>query len=553
MATLYAIAAGGNWDTVGTWSDTSSGGSSSGTVPTSSTDVVFDSGSVGAVVVNQTTCVCKTLTFQDADNIITFSTSKKLTVSGDVTFFTGQSTNISGAGTLEINAVATLTSAGNTIPGGFTFNKAGTDPDMGGTAAVLTLVGNAIVTGLFTIASGSDYCELDWTTNETLTCNGGITCSAWMCLGTAKIIAGGGTIQSGSDVCPISNMLDLAGDITVGSVLCFDGSQMDDNTGITYVSGLITTTSSTLYIRCNCFLDTPTADMHWNNLHFMNYGDVDLKDDTTIDGDLVTENTTTFKTSDIYIAGDLTVGIMGGTGSFAGNRTIIMEGSGTWTARSLSSVDCNLTFDATGETIVVSGVVCFGTKTLTYTAGTITTTSSRLSIQSSCTLDTDGVSWNDISLISASTVTLSSDLTCTGKLSISTQGTTEFAGAFDIDCGTLYMAPDGAIGAASVLSLVAGQTLTVSTAMYVTSTMYDNVLYSNTIQSSTESDTNLAFAGAAADCKIFNTIFTYVDASTSAQGIDNWYGGTLSNTTNITNRTSADIGGSSNNVFGIIA
>ena len=63
---------------------------------------------------------------------------------------------------------------------------------------------------------------------------------------------------------------------------------------------------------------------------------------------------------------------------------------------------------------------------------------------------------------------------------------------------------------------------------------------------------NLVFNGTTTNCSIYRATFTDVNASGSAIGLDNWYGGTLTRTTNITNRTSADIGGTTQNVFGII-
>ena len=48
--------------------------------------------------------------------------------------------------------------------------------------------------------------------------------------------------------------------------------------------------------------------------------------------------------------------------------------------------------------------------------------------------------------------------------------------------------------------------------------------------------------------QVFKVAFTDVDFSTYSTpvtGLDNWYGGTLTRCTGITNRTSADIGGTS--------
>jgi hypothetical protein len=63
-----------------------------------------------------------------------------------------------------------------------------------------------------------------------------------------------------------------------------------------------------------------------------------------------------------------------------------------------------------------------------------------------------------------------------------------------------------------------------------------------TIKSGTASTHfHLNYLGLASACKIFQAIFTDIDASGSSQPIDNWYGGTLTRCTNIINRTSADL------------
>jgi hypothetical protein len=68
-----------------------------------------------------------------------------------------------------------------------------------------------------------------------------------------------------------------------------------------------------------------------------------------------------------------------------------------------------------------------------------------------------------------------------------------------------------------------------------------NAFNSCTIRSTiASSDTFLTYQGTAANCKIAGMTFTDVNASGSAQALDNWYGGTLTRTTNIINRTTAD-------------
>ena len=122
MANLYGINGAQNWDAVGSWSTTGSGGASSGTVPTAATDVIFDAGYTGTMTVNGTsTCFAKTIVCMAAANKITLTAGKLLTVSGSITWYSGMGTNLSGTGTIQINGNATLTSNGVAFPGTYIF------------------------------------------------------------------------------------------------------------------------------------------------------------------------------------------------------------------------------------------------------------------------------------------------------------------------------------------------------------------------------------------------------------------------------------------------
>jgi hypothetical protein len=126
--------------------------------------------------------------------------------------------------------------------------------------------------------------------------------------------------------------------------------------------------------------------------------------------------------------GGLTTG-----GALTGTTTIVLTG-GTWTGG--SAVSNSVTF--AGD-VIVSGTIAYaasGTPTLTHSSGTITTTSSILSIASSCTLDTDPVSWNNVTLTAALTLTINSLLTATGTLTLP-NATITFNGTAGFTVGTL--------------------------------------------------------------------------------------------------------------------
>jgi hypothetical protein len=261
-----------------------------------------------------------------------------------------------------------------------------------------------------------------------------------------------------------------------------------------------------------------------------------------------------------------------------------MTGTGTtptWSSSStLYRVSCNLTFNAPAGAITVSGDVAFVTSTLTYTdVDTFTLTGSLLHINNACTLNTSGMTWNDVNFVgnSTATITLTSNFNIAGNLRIypviaASPGAT-FAGAFNISCANLwvYNLSSGGTTIAwsdSYITFVNGQTLTVSNSIFIAGMG----IWKTIIQSASAAATYLNYGGTAANCKIFNADFTWIDASGSAQVLDNWYGGTLTSCTNINNMTSANLAratdaakiltgqtvgsvagsGGSSNVFGII-
>jgi len=124
------------------------------------------------------------------------------------------------------------------------------------------------------------------------------------------------------------------------------------------------------------------------------------------------------------------------TSPLTGSATIVLTG-GTWQQSGASSAcSMNVTF---AEAVTVSGTIYYavsGTPTLTWSSGTITTTNSTLSIASACTLNTNGMSWNNITITATLTLTINSLLTVTGTLTLPAFAIT-FAGTAGFTVGTL--------------------------------------------------------------------------------------------------------------------
>jgi hypothetical protein len=95
----------------------------------------------------------------------------------------------------------------------------------------------------------------------------------------------------------------------------------------------------------------------------------------------------------------------------------------TLTASGTHQLRCPLRIDKTGGVLTLSGTLNYNTGTLTYVAsgGTVNAGSSTLNIGASATLNTNGITWSNISAgltFSNPTITLSSNLTWSGTMSL---------------------------------------------------------------------------------------------------------------------------------------
>jgi hypothetical protein len=175
-------------------------------------------------------------------------------------------------------------------------------------------------------------------------------------------------------------------------------------------------------------------------------------------------------------------------------------------------------------------------------AGTPTGTLPVLNLSASQTFTSAGFSYpGTIAMnLSNATLTLADLLTC-GKLCILARNITT-AGPFGITCDNLVCTTGSGAG---VFTMVSGQTLNVNTSLNISSNATSQGVLQYFVFSAVTASSPfyLNYLGTPANCKLVQTTFTDVDASGSARAIDNWYGQTLTRTTNIINRTSADIGG----------
>jgi hypothetical protein len=359
--------------------------------------------------------------------------------------------------------------------------------------------------------------------------------------------------------------LDMNGNGAYGGTFAF-GTQTLTVSGAATIRGAFTSTSGTLSVATGTTLSaTPTGSyptlriagaqiitsggFTWPGaLTFNIAGTVVLKGNLTVTGLVTISNVLVLNATGVGDGDALTLngGLTLNYGS-SGTTGFVIGGTGKTVNLDVSTaLQNNLTFNCTSATMY-AGNNYYKTGVMTYIAGTITTSNSTLNIGGSVTLNTNGITWNNITFYSNSTVTLGSDLSASGTLNIDLFSI-GFSGNFNISCGTLRF---GKPATNRTLLLVSGTTLTVTTNLYLSGDL--SGLFTLGVASVTSSSSaSLIYQGTPANCKVSGVIFTDIDASGSTQGIDNWYGGTLTRTTNITNRTSADIGGTTQNVFGLI-
>ena len=244
MAKYLKSGAGHNWSDGNSWSATSSAGIDNAGAPTATDDVILDSGA-GAVIVDTTTCVAKTVTCNAVGNSITFTAVQILTVSGNVTFFAGMT--LTGTGNIIVNAAANLTlGVGNTFPGALTLSG----------AFAFVLGDNWTVTGLVTSATGTKTIA-----GNQVICNGGLTITG-NTSGTTNIILGGtGGIWQGAGTLGHNLTINCVS-LTVSGIVYFGAGSKT----ITYTAGTINTSNSTLFFVQATTVTMNTSGMSWYNI-----------------------------------------------------------------------------------------------------------------------------------------------------------------------------------------------------------------------------------------------------------------------------------------------
>lgn len=380
MALRTVSNTGGNWNATAAWVG--------GVVPLLGDTVDFTATS-GNLVVNVTTTTLSGINFTNYLGIITFNANIVVNIS--VNLGTGGYTQAgSGSFGLTISISTTITSNGVSWNNLLTFI---------GNTQTYTLADNLTVNGNI-VMSGTSSSTF---TGNTLYIGGNLTFTTSVAtVGTTSFVFNGtGTWSSTGGGVRNNLTINTTGTLTLsGNVYYQTGT-------LTYISGTVVTAGSVLNIIQTTTLNT--SGITWNNVTI-------TVGTQTLTSDLNCQNLTTSIASsvvinnsggNVYILGNL---LQNNNGLLLGTASINLIGTGTWSNTSTGAIRNNININTSG-TLTIGTNIYYNTGTLTYIAGIIdaTTNNSTLNIGATTTLDTSGMSWNNVS-ITFGNITFSSDL-----------------------------------------------------------------------------------------------------------------------------------------------
>ena len=432
MARYLVTGGTGVWNSTTNWSATS-GGASGASVPTILDDVIIDILSLNANITVNTTSACLTLNI--SSYIGTFAMNAQLTVNGNITLSSGM--NISGTGLLNFLNSSTLTSNGKTWSSPISF---------GGTSKVYTLADDWTCTanvnfgGVGTIINGN-----------TFYLSSGLATTASSTSGTTNFVLNGTGAWSGTGVLRNNLTINTAGTITMGVLAAYGGGIL------TYTAGTVITTGNTLTIVNGATLNT--NGIIWNNITFSASTTHTLTSNLTLSGTW-SQNSGVLVTINGFQVNVGSVLSSGGAGATLGTTNFLISGTTNVILGGTQGFKNNLTINSSG-TVTITSLINYSVGTLTYISGTMSIVAPTLTINGSCTLNTNGILWNNITITLASTITLLSNLSLLGILTFPNAATT-FLGAYTITTPNITTA---AISSARIYTFEEGQIWNISTSL----------------------------------------------------------------------------------------
>lgn len=277
--------------------------------------------------------------------------------------------------------------------------------------------------------------------------------------GTSTLVLTGGT-WSGMNG-EIRHNMTLAGTVSISGTVDFTGATM------TYTSGPITTAGSTLrigYVTSGQIttLNTGNTGMSWNNISLRNTNTINLTGIVNCNGDFTSSGGNyVLNGSSFYLAVGGSFTPYANSVNIGNAQWLVLNGTGTWSCTN-AETGHNLLL-ATLGTINISGVVDFTGAQLKWQSGTIaadgTLRIGYATNNTTTTINTAGMSWNDISSVNTNTISLSSALSAAGTIYCNV-GTASFSGVSGFSTSGLYCTQSGLN-----IILASNQTYTVSNAL----------------------------------------------------------------------------------------
>jgi hypothetical protein len=222
--------------------------------------------------------------------------------------------------------------------------------------------------------------------------------------------SGTATINVASN-CGSLNLTGFVGSFVYSNQLTVNGTALNFGSGGYTVSGAGNLRPlSTMTITSN-------GTTYTGNIEFAGAVTYTLADNMSVSRNVTftSVGTQTLNGNVLSIGGNLT---HSNTSVVTGTTSFILNGTGTWSHTITGVIRNNLNINTAG-TITLGTNVYYNTGTLTYTAGTVVTTSSTLIIGAATTLNTNGITWNNITTTFTGAITLGSNLTLTGTLTVS--------------------------------------------------------------------------------------------------------------------------------------
>jgi hypothetical protein len=348
----------------------------------------------------------------------------------------GNKLNINTSGTITVNGTVSASDltyvSGTVVTTGSTLSCANSSATWDTSAiiwnnvtlgaGVITLTSDLNMSGTLTMAAANFVTIV----TSNINCSGSISLPNQSVSGSITINLTGTGTWSGTGQIKTNLNINTVGTITIAGTVAF-------NTGtLTYTSGTVVTTGSQLNVTASATLDI--SGINLNKIVFGGTITVTLLSDLNVYGLWQVSNPLTLNGFNINIYGSITI-----FSSSQGTTVVNALGTGTY---NINVIYNNMNINTAGTITFLSGSnFYYGVNTLTYIAGTVITTNHTLSIQSSCTLNTSGITWNNVSNFATGIVTLTSNLNLSGTFR--TQTATGTLNGFNVNCSGNLLVDSG--------------------------------------------------------------------------------------------------------------